>query len=161
MTALQRFAIVFFVTAAGLAQAQWGWRDASGRQIFSDQPPPASVPDKDILRQPTPPRLLTPVPAAEAPKAASAPRPVTQDKELEAKKKQADEAAAAQKKAADDKLAKDRADNCARAQQAKASYDSGARIARTNAQGEREIIDDATRVAESKRLETIIAADCK
>lgn len=163
MTALQRLVLLFCVTAAGLAQAQWGWRDTNGRLIFSDQPPPASVPDKDIVRQPSLPRLPAPAaaPAPESAKAASTPRPAGQDKELEVKKKQADEAAAAKKKADDDKLARDRADNCARAQQAKATYDSGVRIARTNAQGEREIIDDATRAAETRRLEGIIASDCR
>ena len=39
--------------------------------------------------------------------------------------------------------------------------DSGVRIARMNDKGEREIMDDAARAVESKRLEGIVASDCK
>jgi hypothetical protein len=35
------------------------------------------------------------------------------------------------------------------------------RISQTNAKGEREILDDAQRAAEVKRIEKIIASDCK
>ena len=36
--------------AAGFAQ--WQWIDKDGRKVFSDRPPPADVPDKNILSQP-------------------------------------------------------------------------------------------------------------
>ena len=49
----------------------------------------------------------------------------------------------------------------ARAKQAKASFDSGLRISRTNAAGEREFMDDAARASELKRIQGIIASDCK
>jgi hypothetical protein len=151
------------------ASAQWAWRDAQGNRVFSDRPPPAGIPDKAILRQPAGGGRVIPLEAApqatsEAakPPASAAPAAVpAQDKELEAKKKQADEAEAARKKAAADKLAKDRAENCNRAKQAKATYDSGIRVGRTNAQGEREILDDAARAAETKRLQGVIDSDCK
>ena len=93
--------------------------------------------------------------------AASAPKITGKDKELEEKKKQAEAAEAEKKKAEEEKLAKARADNCARAKRAKAEFDSGVRIARTNDKGEREIMDDAARAVESKRLDGIIASDCK
>lgn len=41
--------------AAGLAQADggnWRWLDSQGRQVFSDLPPPASVPEPRILQHP-------------------------------------------------------------------------------------------------------------
>ena len=57
--------------------------------------------------------------------------------------------------------ARTQAENCTRARQMKATYDSGQRIARTNAKGEREILDDAQRASEVKRIDGIIAADCK
>ena len=57
-------------------------------------------------------------------------------------------------------MAKAKAENCARAKKAKATFDSGARIATTNAKGEREIMDDAARAVETKRLEGIIATEC-
>ena len=99
--------------------------------------------------------------AAAAPKAAaSAPRLSGKDKELEDKKKQAEAAEAAKKKAEEERLAKARADNCERAKRAKASMDSGMRIATTNAKGERDFMTDAARAAESKRLGEIMAAEC-
>ena len=92
---------------------------------------------------------------------ASAPKVTGKDKQLEEKKKQAETAEAEKKKAEEEKVAKVRADNCARAKRAKADMDSGVRIARTNDKGEREVMDDAARAVESKRLEGIVASDCK
>ena len=66
-----------------------------------------------------------------------------------------------EQKAEEARVAQVRAENCARAKQAKASLDSGVRMAVTNAKGEREIMDDAARAAESKRIQGIIASDCK
>ncbi len=83
------------------------------------------------------------------------------DKELEAKKKAAEEAEIAKKKAEADKQAAARADNCERAKRAKMSLDSGIRTTITNSKGEREFMDDAARMVETKRIEGIIAADCK
>lgn len=149
----------------GVASAQWAWRDAAGNRVYSDQPPPASVPDKDVLRQPGGVRSAAPSEAAaasEAARPASAPaaRASAADKDQEAKRKQAEEAEATRKKVAEEKLTRARADNCIRARQAKATLDSGIRIARTNTQGEREILDDAARAAEARRLDGIVASDC-
>jgi hypothetical protein len=83
------------------------------------------------------------------------------DKELEAKKKQAADAEAAKKKADEERITKAKIENCARAKQAKATFDSGVRVARTNAAGEREVMDDAARDAETKRIQSIIDRDCK
>ena len=162
------------------AAAQWQWIDKDGRKVFSDRPPPQEIPQKNILKQPGGAQPARPAPAAAAsdsadatapagagataaapPKqAASAPR-TGKDKALEEKKAQADAAEAAQKKAEEDKLAKAKAENCTRARQAKADYDSGRPIMQTNAQGERVFMDEAGRAAETKRLDGIIASDCK
>ena len=80
---------------------------------------------------------------------------------MEKKKAQAEAEEAAKKKAQDEKQAAARADNCKRAQQAKAGLDSGAPMKQTNAQGERVFLDEAGRNAESKRIQGIIDADCK
>ena len=52
-------------------------------------------------------------------------------------------------------------ENCARAKQARTTFDSGVRVARTNAAGEREVMDDAARAAEVKRIQAVIDSDCK
>ena len=83
------------------------------------------------------------------------------DKTLEAKKKQAEEAEAAKRKAEEERIAKAKAENCTRAKQAKATFDSGVRVSRTNANGEREVLDDAARAAETQRIQGIIDSDCK
>ncbi len=159
--------IVFLACAtvplAGLAQ--WQWIDKDGRKVFSDQSPPADIPLNKILRQPGGRSVPVAVPvaaAASAPaSAASAPKLTTKDKGLEDKKKLAEAAEAEKAKAEEERVAKAKAENCARAKQAKAGFDTGARIATTNVKGEREIMDDATRAAETKRIQGIIAADCK
>lgn len=159
------------------ASAQWQWIDKDGRKVFSDRPPPQDIPDKSILKQPSATRPVRATPAAPAAPAAegsataasaaaSAPKPAAsaptgKDKELEKKKAEAEAAEAAKKKAEDEKIAKARADNCERARQAKATLDSGRPITQSNAQGERIFLDEAGRAAEAKRVNSIIASDCK
>lgn len=152
------------------AGAQWQWIDKSGKKVFSDQPPPTDVPEKNILRRAgsPPPRSGSAPAAAEAdapdaaaPKAAAAPKPAGVDKELEEKTKKAQAEEKARQAAEAGKNAKAKADNCDRARQGKATFDSGIRVAKINAKGEREIMDDAARAAEQKRLQSIIESDCK
>ncbi|MBX9817281.1 MAG: DUF4124 domain-containing protein, partial [Burkholderiaceae bacterium] len=61
----------------------------------------------------------------------------------------------------EERVAKAKIENCARAKQAKATFDSGVRLSRTNAAGEREVMDDAARAAEAQRIQGIINTDCK
>ncbi len=151
------------------SQAQWSWRDSNGSRIFSDQPPPASVPEKDILKRPGPSRAAalpsTPEPttsASTAPSAtsATAPKLTTKDPELEKRKQEAQSKEAAAKKAEQEKQAANKRENCERAKRAKATFDSGVRISTTNANGEREIMGDAARAAETKRLQDVINSSC-
>jgi hypothetical protein len=148
------------------ALAQWKWVDGSGRVQYSDLPPPSGVPDKDILQRPnSAQRRSSTLPAAPASAASGAlvPRPV--DPELEAKRKKAeqdeDAKKKAQQKAEEAKVAAAKADNCTRARAQLRTLDSGVRVARTNDQGEREVLDDAGRAEEAKRTRDIIASDCK
>lgn len=155
----------------GSAMAQWQWLDKDGRRVFSDRAPPMDVPDKSILKRPnSAPKALALVPAADDGQggaaslpAGAASRPMGSgiDKDLEAKKKQATEAEAAKRKSEEDKVLKTRIENCARAKQAKASLSSGIRIAHTNASGDREVLDDAARADELKRIQTIIDSECR
>jgi len=151
-----------------LCFAQWQWVDKDGRKVFSDQAPPADVPTRNIVKQPgkgQPVAAAEPGPAATASAPAkptvSAPKLSGKDKELEAKRKLAEAAEAEKKKAAEEELAKARSEDCQRARRAKANLDSGVRMSQANAKGEREILDDAQRAAETKRLEKFIASECK
>ncbi|MDR0457497.1 MAG: DUF4124 domain-containing protein [Burkholderiaceae bacterium] len=135
------------------AFAQYAWIDGAGHRVFSDQPPPAGIPQKNILSVHS-----TPV-SAEMP-AASASTASGQDQALEEKKQAADAAAAAKKQAEAQKLAAQRADNCQRAKTGLAGLQSGARIAQFDAQGQRSYMTDAQRTAEIQRTQGIIASDC-
>jgi hypothetical protein len=77
------------------------------------------------------------------------------------KKKKTEEAQAAQRKAELEKVVKAKVENCARAKQAKASFDSGVRVSRINEKGEREVLDDSARASEVKRIQAIMNSDCQ
>jgi hypothetical protein len=165
--------IRIFLTAAACmmavaASAQWQWIDKDGRKVFSDRAPPVEVQEKNILKRPGTRTLVSnttevpPTDAATAPQpAVSIPKLSGVDKELEERKKKAQEAELAKRKAEEEKILKAKVENCARAKQAKASFDSGVRIAHTNDKGEREVMDDAARASEIKRIQSVIDADCK
>jgi hypothetical protein len=165
-----------FFASSG-AFAQWAWTEKDGRRIFSDQAPPPDVPEKSIFKRPAAAQAKAkaaevaaaaaatasaPAGAASAPKAsASAAKPSGKDTELEKKKKENETVEATKKKAEADKHATAQAENCTRAKKGKASLDSGVRLSTTNDKGEREIMGDAARTSEAKRLEGVITADCK
>jgi Domain of unknown function (DUF4124) len=185
-SAVAATALVFSLSAT----AQYQWLDASGRKVFSDQPPPANIPAKRILQQPgkpstsstsavvpnsdnstakaevddpTDPKTQAKATAKEAAGKASdsVKKSAAKDKDLEAAKKKIDDEAAAKKKAEEDARNVARADNCQRAKLAKTSFDTGRPISTVNAKGERIIMDEAARMVETKRLEGIMASDCK
>ena len=139
------------------ASAQWQWLDKEGRKVFSDRAPPPEVLEKDILKRPAP-RIPTSAPAPQA--EIGAPKLSGVDKGLMEKKKMADEAEVSRRKTEQDKFLAAKAENCKRARQAKTTYESGQRIAQTNEKGERELMDAASRAAELKRVDAIIASDC-
>jgi hypothetical protein len=177
--------------AAGSAYAQWGWTDEAGKKQFSDQPPPAAVPDKNVFKRPPGSALLTggPVygtqvvgakpgtaqaaaaalaasaaqsgasaPAASAP-APTASKPKTADekfKDRQEEKAKAEEQAK-QKAQADAKMKAD----CDRSRGYMKTLNDGGRVARTDAQGNRNILDDAQRASETQRVQSEISANCK
>lgn len=152
--------------------AQWQWIDGSGSRVFSDTPPPAGTLEKNILKRPGGVRQAV-APTSTTSTTASTPSATAtiaapsakssasgKDSELEARKKQAEEAEQIKKKAELEKFTKARAENCERAKRAKATLDSGIRIATVNAKGEREIVDDKGRASEAQRLDETIRSDC-
>jgi hypothetical protein len=168
----------FLIGAACLlsiaASAQWQWIDKDGRKVFSDRSPPPDISEKNILKRPanrgTPsgsPEAragagASPLAEVLAPQSsASAPKLSGVDKDLAEKKKKAEEAELAKRKAEEERVVKAKIENCARAKQAKSSFDSGVRIMRTNEQGEQEIMNDSARAAEIKRIQAIMDADCR
>ncbi len=161
------------------AQAQWKWRDASGHVTASDRPPPREVPEKDILTRPatasgnTSPRkpyaaaveqtASAPQAAASAPAATPPPggRQSPLQAEVEAKRRAAEQEAVAKAKAEEERQAGLRADNCKRARAQVTTLESGIRVARVNAKGEREMLDDSSRAEELKVARAVVAGDCR
>ncbi len=163
-TALPLVACLIALAATGAsAQSYWKWKDSSGQVHLSDTAPPANVPAKDILQRPSgsaaPSAATT---TAAAPVAAAASNSV--DADLQKKKAAADKETAdklaADKAAAEKKNAAIRADNCQRATQQAKVYESGVRVAKLGANGEREFMDDNTRAAELKRTQDAITQNC-
>ncbi len=161
-------ATLFATLTCAAASVQWTWRDASGRINASDMPPPASVPEKDILQRPTDQRKRVGSPAAASSAAASAAVQGAQgvtaargtDPELEARRKRAADEKSAQSQQEKERLAKARADNCTRARSQLAALNDGQRLSRANAQGEAIILDDRARAEETERTRAVIASDC-
>ena len=150
------------------AGVQWKWRDANGVMQYTDRPPPAGTPDSQILSRPLGARTPKVVDAAAsdgaaapiASKAASAAGKAV-DPELEARRRKADEKKAADQKAEEEKQAKARAENCERARSYERTLQDGLRISRTNAKGEREILDDKGRAEEMQRTQEAIQGNCR
>jgi len=156
------------------AFAQWKWKDKSGHVQYSDLPPPPSVSDADILQRPgansarKPPAFApnsaqaaaAALVASGASAAASGPANAVEP-ELEAKRRKGAEEETAKRRAEEEKQNAARAENCQRAKAQLRALDDGMRMARVNAKGEREILDDKGRAEESKRARDIIGSDCK
>lgn len=143
------------------AQAQWKWRDKNGQVNVSDRPPPTEVPEKDILSRPQPAlrRAAAAAPPA-ASGAASAP-PTALEREVQARKRQAEQEEAAKAKAEEERIATVKAQNCRTARSQIAGLESGQRIARVNDKGEREVLDDKGRADEMRRAREVVNSDCR
>ncbi|HUL66006.1 MAG TPA: DUF4124 domain-containing protein [Burkholderiaceae bacterium] len=168
-------AALLFGAFAMPALAQWAWRDSSGRTVYSDRPPPADVRSDQIMRQPGPgAQTLGTAPSnTNAPAAAPAPDakgdgkepaksgPKTlAEREMEFRKRQ-QESADAEKKQADEQARNDqRAAECERMRGYLKALEDGQRVARTDAQGNREYLDDDQRAAEVQRMKDGVSRAC-
>jgi hypothetical protein len=167
------------------AQAQtWGWVDKNGSKQFSDQPPPADIPKDKIFKSPrgavidrgnpqyggtvVPDKAATPAAGAQATKApatsASAPagaasKPKTPEEQFQERQKakaKADEEAQKQAQA-DTKQKQD----CERARGYLRTLDEGVRIAQTDKDGNRSVLNDEQRASEKRRAQEAVSANCK
>jgi len=168
--ALSILASCLFLSALP-AQAQWKWRDKDGSITVSDRPPPKGIADKDILtRPPSTRRISLPTSASAAATgtgtaATESAKPDTPrnalEREVEARKRAAEQEQAAKTKAEETRLATQKAENCQRARGQQAALESGQRIARINEKGERQVLDDKGRADETRQAREVIASDCK
>ncbi len=139
----------------------WKWVDASGQVQFSDLPPPLSVPDMNILERPplvVRRRALASATGAVAPALPGLPRT---DPELEARRRRLADSQSAEQRRQQERDDALRADNCNRAREHLAALADGLRMTRSNARGEREVLDDKGRAEEMHRSRGVIASDCR
>jgi hypothetical protein len=173
----QGLVLALLVCTASLAQAQWKWRDAQGHVQYSDRAPPASVPDKDVLQRPPgqrSPLVLLPMgtanPAVTSPQAASSTAASASDAasqpggrrklaDADEAKRRADEAQ--QRVRNEEAQNKMHTENCQAAREQIKLIQDGVRLARVNAQGEREILDDSARNRELERARAAQTSECR
>ena len=176
---LQKSLLLIGLAVAGMAcvapaVAQWKWYDKNRQVQYSDIPPPLGTPDKDIVQRPkiaenalaaATAAAASAVVAGSAASSVPAVMPKTVEPELEAKRRKAEQDAAARAKAdakiAEERVAALRTENCNRARADIRTLDDGGRLARSNARGEREILDDRQRADELRRTRDLIAALCR
>lgn len=129
----------------------YSWKDKDGRINYSDVPPPA----------PNQPRTVGSTEPTQPVRAEGAAPRGPADLEVELRKREAEKnqvAAKEQKKLAE---AEEGRANCEQARNALSGLESGQRIARFNAAGEREYLDDAQIAAEIERARKAVASWCK
>ena len=148
-----------FVFIAPLAHAQvYKWVDKDGKVQYSDQPPApnqtTSVPQR--LTSTSSSTAATPVAPGEKPDSEKAP-----DKNKEFEKRRTDAAEKAKKDEDAAKLALQKQERCNEAKGQVKSLESGIRISRTDANGERTFLDEDQRAKELERTQKIMADACK
>lgn len=160
-------------TLPALSQAQYMWLDEKGLKQLSDQPPPPSVPQNRILKQPRGQGALPVATTAttaqdgaaasesapEAPEAKVKRPPTLADRNADFAKRKAESQAAEQKASEESTRKAEQASNCAAARADKAALDSGSRISQYGQDGQRSFLSDEQRAERSKRNQKILA-DC-
>jgi len=168
---------------AGVADAQYQWRDARGRMVFSDRPPPAGTPAEHILRSPR-----SPVPAAATaapagtPAAAAASNtidspappmgktgaaepaqatPGYKDKSMAFEKRRQERAEEEAKAAQAARESADKARYCGELEAQRRNLASGGRIMTVGPDGQRQYLDDTARKARLEENAKALATSCK
>lgn len=141
------------------AQAQtYKWVDKDGKVRYGDVPPPGVK--ATPIRAPSG-GAPAPAPAAQAGKAANKGplTPAEQDQEFRKRKEEAAKASADAERERKEKAAKQ--ENCQRAQEYLRGLESGQRITRVDASGERYFLDGAQRDQETERARQAMQDACK
>lgn len=162
------FAVAGLLLAGPALAGTWQWRDASGRMVYSDLPPPPSVPASQILRAPTPattaeqsttaPAQAAGQPAPAAP-ATAAPRSWA-EKEQDFRKRAAEREEAERKQREEREQTARAARACQDARSALRTLESGMRVSTIDAHGERQVVDEAERARRIDAARQEIARSC-
>lgn len=162
-------ALLALLTALPVAAQIYSWKDKDGKIHYSDTPPPTG----EIKTLQRPSRTPPPVQPSEASgdNAATANKPGTAaepakpktlaERELEFRQRRAAEAEAQAKAEKEAAEAADRQRACEQARNQLAALNSGQRVSRFNAAGERVVLDDAARNAEIAQTQRMIDQACQ
>lgn len=135
MTRALIFIAAALFAASALAQ-QYKWVDKNGKVQYGDAPPPGV---KATPLRPPPGPASQPAPKASAKKGPLTPA----EQEAEFRRRQQEAGKDRDKQAQLAQEAEAKKENCARAQDALRTLESGQRIARTDSKGERYYLEDA------------------
>jgi hypothetical protein len=145
-------ALVVLMACTGPALAQqYKWVDADGKVRYGDVPPPGAK----AQRLKPPAGGSSPAPTSSAKKDEKALSP-----EAAFRKRQEDAEKDRQKNAQAEQDASVKRDNCAQAQEALRTLQSGQRIARVDAKGERYYVEDAQIAQETERARLSAQKNC-
>ena len=159
------FAALALVSGVAYAQ-QYKWVDKNGKTQYGDAPPAGvkAIPLKGPATPPAPP------PAAkkddkggDASKDAKSAKkgPLTPaEQEAEFRKRQIEAAKASDESAKKQQEVSSKKESCETARDTLRTLESGSRISRTNASGERFFIDDNQRAAETAKAQKSVADFC-
>ena len=136
--------------ATALAQ-QYKWVDENGRVRYGDVPPPGV---KATPLRPPPPGVSSQAPAAKK----DGDRPLSPEAAF--RKRQEDAAKERDKQSKADQEAQQKRENCLRAQDALRTLETGQRVARTDAKGERYYLADALVAQETARARQSVREWC-
>ncbi len=160
-------AVALFAALPALAQI-YSWKDKDGKVHYGDMPPPTGEVNQirgTAATRPTPAPAPAPAdtPAAtDTVKAQDSSRPQTlAEREQAFRERRAAEAEAQAKAAEEAGRDAERQRFCEQARNQLGALQSGQRVTRFNAAGEREFLDDAARSAEVARLQQQVAEHCQ
>ena len=152
--------ILAFTVIAGPAQAQIKCWTENGKRVCGDTPPAGAK--TTTIRTESSSGMSPPAAAKGAAKEDEKKGPLTAaEKEAEAKKQQAEDKKKAEKAEIDKKNELARRENCERAGAAMRQLESGQRIQRFDAKGERYFLEDSQREAETARARQTQQEACK
>jgi hypothetical protein len=141
-----------------MASAQWVWKDDQGHTVISDQAPPATVPLKNIVRQPG--RTAPPPVADDSAKDDTKTKSLA-DQDVDFKKRQKESADAAKKAADEADRKRSQQQHCDAQRSAINTMQSGQRMTRTDDQGNRVFVDDATRASDLANAQADFSKNCQ
>ena len=149
--------ILIGLALAGAAQAQIKcWTGADGKRACGDTPPPGAK--VSTVKVPSSPGGDAP-PSAAAKDAKKGPL-TPAEREQDYRKRQAESKKAAAKADQERQDTEAKRDNCDRSREMLRSLESGQRIVRTDAKGERYYLDDAQRDQEAGKARQLVQQNC-